>query len=152
MSDAKYNANRFALCAAAIGLALTSVAAVAEDHPYTEGAVVSVSGVRTEYGRFDDYMKFLDTTWKQAEEAAKKAGLIVSYQVLQTLPHGPDDPDIYLVVTYKNWAAMDGLRDKTEAILAQVYGSVHAADQGAVDRGKIRRTLGGQMMQVLELK
>jgi hypothetical protein len=152
MSDAKYNANRFALCAAAIGLALTSVAAVAEDHPYTEGAVVSVSGVRTEYGRFDDYMKFLDTTWKQAEEAAKKAGLIVSYQVLQTLPRGPDDPDIYLVVTYKNWAAMDGLRDKTEAILAQVYGSVHAAEQGAVDRGKIRRTLGGQMMQVLELK
>jgi len=142
----------FALCAAAIGLALTSVAAVAEDHPYTEGAVVSVSGVRTEYGRFDDYMKFLDTTWKQAEEAAKKAGLIVSYQVLQTLPRGPDDPDIYLVVTYKNWAAMDGLRDKTEAILAQVYGSVHAAEQGAVDRGKIRRTLGGQMMQVLELK
>ena len=152
MSNTKSNANRFALCAAAIGLALTSIAAVAEDHPYTEGAVVSVSGVRTEYGRFDDYMKFLDTTWKQAEEAAKKAGLIVSYQVLQTLPRGPDDPDIYLVVTYKNWAAMDGLRDKTEAILAQVYGSVHAAEQGAVDRGKIRRTLGGQMMQVLELK
>jgi hypothetical protein len=36
--------------------------------------------------------------------------------------------------------------------LAQVYGSVHAADQGAVDRGKIRRPVGGQMMQVLELK
>jgi hypothetical protein len=147
-----FNRKSFAVCATAIGLALTSVAAVAEDHPYTEGAVISVSGIRTEYGRFDDYMKFLDTTWKQGEEAAKKAGLIVSYQVLQAQPRTADDPDLYLVVTYKNWAALDGLREKSEEILSQVYGSVHSADQGAVDRGKIRRTIGGQMMQVLELK
>lgn len=147
-----FNRISYAVYAAAIGMALTSLGAVAEDRPYTEGAVISVSGIRTEYGRFDDYMKFLDTTWKQAEEASKKAGLIVSYQVLQAQPRGVDDPDIYLVVTYKNWAALDGLRDKSDAILAQVYGSVHAAETGAVDRGKIRRTIGGQFMQVLELK
>ena len=136
----------------AIGLALSAFTAVAEDHPYTEGAVVNVAAIRTEYGRFDDYMKFLSTNWKQAEEAEKKAGLILSYKVLQVEPRGPDDPDLYLVVTYKNWAALDGLRDKQEAILAQVYGSMHAAQQGAVDRGKIRRALGSSTMQELVLK
>jgi uncharacterized membrane protein len=45
---------------AVLGLALVSVAAIAEDHPFTEGAVVNVSAIRTEYGRFDDYLKFLD--------------------------------------------------------------------------------------------
>jgi hypothetical protein len=141
-----------AACAATIALTLTTFTAVAEDQPYTEGAVVNVAGIRTEYGHFDDYMKFLATSWKQAEEAAKKAGLILSYQVLQVEPRGPDDPDIYLVVTYKNWAALDGLREKSDAILAQVYGSMHSAEQGAVERGKIRRTIGSQTMQVLELK
>jgi hypothetical protein len=126
--------------------------ATADERPYTEGNVVNVAGIRTEYGHFDDYMKFLATTWKQEQEAAKKAGLIVSYEVLQAEARSIDDPDIYLVVTYKNWAALDGLASKSDSIAAQVYGSVVSSNQKAVDRGKIRRAVGSQTMQVLILK
>jgi len=55
---------RFIACAATAGLALSSVAAVAEDHAYTEGPVVNVTAVRTEPGKFDTYMSYLDTVWK----------------------------------------------------------------------------------------
>jgi len=136
------------------GLAWLGLSAglLAEDRPYTEGNVVNVSSIRTEYGHFDDYLKFLATTWKQQMEASKKAGLIVSYNVLTVQPRGPDDPDVYLVVTYKNWAAFDGLSAKADAIAAQVYGSVTKADEGAVGRVKIRRVLGSQTMQELNLK
>jgi hypothetical protein len=75
-------------------------------------------------GHFDDYMQWLATTWKKQEEAAKKAGLITKYQVLVAQPQGPNDPDIYLVVEYKNWAAFDGLGGKLDAVSAQVEGSV----------------------------
>jgi hypothetical protein len=44
---------RFAAFAAVLGLAFTSVA-VADDHPFTEGQVVNVSAIRTEYGKFDE--------------------------------------------------------------------------------------------------
>src|ERR1700744_113288 len=98
---------QLAASAAFLGLALNSVAAVADDHPFTEGPVVNVAAIRTEYGKFDDYMKYLDTTWKATEEAAKKAGYIVSYKVITVEPRGDNDPDIYLVVYYKNWAALD---------------------------------------------
>jgi hypothetical protein len=141
-----------AACAAVFGFALSSAAALADERPYTEGQVLSISSVRTEYGRFDDYMKFLATTWKQQQEALKKAGLLVSYQVLQAQPRGANDPDIYLVVTYKNWAALDGLTEKSDAITKQVYGSVSASNDAAVDRGKMRRILGNETMQVLDLK
>src|ERR1700691_1814237 len=87
--------------AAVLGLALTSVAAVADDHPFTEGPIVNVSAIRTEYGKFDEYVKFLDTTWKATQEAAKKAGYITSYKVITVEPRGENDPDIYLVVYYK---------------------------------------------------
>ena len=142
----------FAALAAFIGVALTSFAAIAEDHPFTEGQVVQVSAIRTEYGKFDDYMKFLDTTWKATQEASKKAGYTTGYKVITVEARGENDPDIYLVVYFKNWAALDGATAKGDAIAAQVDGSVAAANKGAVDRGKIRRILGSWTGQQLDLK
>src|SRR5581483_10902112 len=90
------------------GLAVSSVAALADEHAYTEGTVVNVAAIRTAYGRFDEYMKYLDTTWKAEQEAAKKAGYIVSYRVVTVEARGENDADVYLVINYKNWAAFDG--------------------------------------------
>ena len=144
--------NHIAAFAAVLGLALTSVAAVADDHPFTEGPVVNVSAIRTDYGKYDEYLKFLDTTWKATQEAAKKAGYITSYKVITVEPRGENDPDIYLVVYYKNWAALDGATAKADSIINQVVGSLATANQGAVDRGKIRRILGSWTGQQLDLK
>jgi hypothetical protein len=67
-------------------------------------------------------------------------------------PRGPNDPDIYLVVEYKNWAAYDGLGSKLDAVSAQVEGSTAKANQAEVDRGKIRTVLGSETMQEALLK
>lgn len=144
--------NHIAALAAFLGLAFTSVAAFADEHPFTEGQIVNVSAIRTEYGKFDDYMKFLSTTWKATQEAAKKAGYITGYKVVTVEPRGENDPDIYLVIYYKNWAALDGATAKGDAIANEVEGSVAAANKGAVDRGKIRRVLGSWTGQQLDLK
>jgi len=138
--------------AAFIGLAITSVAALADDHAYTEGPVVNVAAIRTEYGKFDDYMNYLDTTWKAEQEAAKKAGYITSYRVVTVEARGENDPDIYLVINYKNWAAFDGATAKGDAVAKQVQGTLAASNQGAVERGKIRRVLGSWTGQELDLK
>jgi len=141
-----------AATAALSALALTSVTAFAEEHPFTEGQVIQVAGIRTEYGKFDDYMKFLDTTWKATQEAAKKLGYITGYKVITVEPRGENDPDIYLVVYFKNWAALDGATAKGDTVADQVEGSVAAANKGAVERGKLRRVLGSFTGQELELK
>jgi hypothetical protein len=57
-----------------------------------------------------------------------------------------------LVVTYKNWAALDGWLEKGDAIAKQVEGSVEASARSFGDRDKIRRTVGSSTMQVLNLK
>jgi hypothetical protein len=129
-----------------------ATAALADGTHYNDGPVVNVSYIKTVDGRFDDYMSWLATTWKKQEEAAKKAGLILSYRVMVAEPRGPSDPDIYLVVEYKNWAAYDGLGGKLEAVSAQVEGSIQKANQAEVDRGKIRTVLGSETMQEALLK
>jgi len=146
------NNNRSAACAAALCFLVAGAVARADDHPYAQGPVVNVQGVRVEYGRFDEYMQYLATTWKQEQEAAKKAGYILSYSVLSTQPRSEHDPDVYLVVTYKNWAALDNAQEHADAILKQVVGSVSAANQGAVDRSKLRRVISSETMQELTLK
>jgi len=104
-------------------------------------------------GKFDDYMQFVDTNWKQQQELAKKAGDVLSYQVLNVVPRGPDDPDLLLVVTYKSWAAgLDGALAKNDAISKTVDGSVSTTNQGVGNRAQIRRLLGTTWMQVLNLK
>ena len=143
---------RFAAYAALTCATFTSVAAFADDHAYSEGPVVNVARIRTVDGKFDDYMAWLDGTWKRGEEAAKKAGYIISYEVLTVEPRGPDDPDILLVTTFKNWATLDGATAKADAISKQVEGSLAAANHSETDRAKIRRVLGSSTMQVLNLK
>ena len=98
-----------ALCAAAALLALTAPTAPAwaDGRDFNDGPVVNSSYIRTVDGHFDEYMHWLATTYKKQQEAAKAAGLITSWRVLVTEPRTPQDPDIILVVEYKNWAALD---------------------------------------------
>jgi len=126
--------------------------AYADGRNYTDGPVVNATAIKTTDGHFDDYMQWLATTWKKQQEAAKKAGIITKYQVLTAQPQGPNDPDIYLVVEYKNWAAFDGLGGKLDAVSAQVEGSLEKANQSQSERAKIRTVLGSKTMQVAELK
>jgi hypothetical protein len=135
-----------------LSAAIFSTTVYADGRNYNDGPVVEISSIRTVDGHFDDYMQWLATNWKKQEEAAKKAGLITKYQVLVAQPQGPNDPDIYLIVEYKNWAALDGLGGKFDAVTAQVEGSIEKANQSEVDRAKIRIVLGAKTVQVAELK
>ena len=59
-------------------LALLSTAPLAaQDRPYTEGSVTTVSYIRIKPGMFDKYVKYLDTDYKRSMEAQKKEGIIL---------------------------------------------------------------------------
>jgi hypothetical protein len=122
------------------------------DYPYTEGPVSDVSFIRTKPGQFDEYMKWIATVWKQTQEEAKKAGVVTDYKVLTVEPRSPGDPDLILVVTFPNFAALDGLSDKMDAVAEKVEGSVQKANENAIDRGKLRDVIGSELVRELVLK
>ncbi len=130
---------------------LTSTA-FADGRDWNDGPVINVASIRTVDGHFDDYMHWLATTYKKQQEAAKKAGLITAYRVIVVEARGANDPDIYLVTEFKNWAALDHLASKLEAISAQVEGSVEKANQSEAERNKIRTVLGSRTEQEALLK
>ena len=138
--------------AALLGLSSLSTLAYADGRDWSDGPVINVAAIRTVDGHFDDYMHFLATTFKKAQEAAKKAGITTGYRVIVVEPRGPNDPDVYLVIEYKNWAALDNLGGKFEKIFAEVEGSVDNANKSEADRAKIRTVLGSRTEQEAILK
>ena len=133
-------------------LALLCTTAVAEEHAYKEGPVMNVYSIRTAPGKFDEYMNFLDTIWKATQESAKKAGYVENYKVVKVEPRSENDPDVYLIVYYKNWAALDDATAKADALAKATEGSLSAANDSTVNRAPIRRILGSWTGQQLDLK
>jgi hypothetical protein len=127
-------------------------AAIAADRPYVEGPVSVVNSIRTEPGMFEAYMRYLSTTYKQLMEENKKAGNILDYAIYRTTPRTLADPDLYLMVTYKNMAALDGLADRMDGIQEKIIGSQDVRDQQTIARGKMRTQIGSEMLRQLILK
>jgi hypothetical protein len=137
-----------------IGLVFSGLAATVlgdEGRVYQEGPVVEVSYIRTKPGKFDDYMKFLATTYRTLMEANKKAGLILEYNIYSATPRSPQDPDLLLTITYPNMAALDR-NEESEALAVKTIGSMASQNQSAIDREALREVLGSELVRKLILK
>ena len=124
----------------------------AADRPYSEGTVSEISSIRTEPGKFEDYLAWLAGPYKQMMEAQKAAGIIVDYAVYSTTPRSPNDPDLYLVTVYKNMAALDDLAAKSDPIAEKLQGSMAEQNKAYIERGKMRTVLGSELIREAILK
>lgn len=148
----KLNSRALGALAGVLAFASLGSVAAAADLAYTEGTVSVVTSIRTGPGMFNSYMTYLKNTYKPIMEEAKKAGHIVNYSVYSTSPRSPDDPNVYLVVTYKNMAALDGLSDRMDSIQTKYVGDVAKRDAAMADREKMRTMIGSEMLRELVLK
>ena len=124
---------------------------IKDERQYTEGPITDVAYIRVEYGRFEEYVDWLKSTWKPTMEATKKAGLIVDYKIFTASPKSADQPNIFRMITYKNMAALDkGI--ELEAVAKKVIGSTEVQNKARVDRNEYRKLLGGELIRELILK
>jgi hypothetical protein len=120
--------------------------------PYTEGAVWVLTMIKTKTGLSDEYFKQISGTVKPVYEEEKKQKIILDYKILEGDAMGPHDFNILILVEYPNMAALDGLRDKMDPILAKVMGSEDQRRDLAVKRLDIREILGTKTMREITLK
>jgi hypothetical protein len=123
---------------------------------YTYGAVTEVDYIHVDYGHFDEYIAWVTSTWVPTMEAAKKAGLIIDYKVFQASPKSPDQPNVYLEITFKNMAAYAGdigdQADAFEAVTEKVICNSACQDQARVHRNEIRKFLGIEVTREIIFK
>ena len=138
------------MCLAASSLSLNARAQ--DERAYTDGPVTEVDYLRVEYGRFEEYIDWLNSTWKPTMEATKKAGLIIDYKVVRATPKTPDQPNIFLMITYKNMAAALDKGVELEEVAKKVIGSTEVQNKARVGRNEYRRVLGTEYVRELILK
>ena len=143
---------RFTALITFLGLALISVAASAQEKPWTEGTVWSVSMIRVKPGMFDVYMREVLPMRKKINEEAKKQGLLLTSHVFAGVANGRDDFDVMFLDEYKNWAAFDGMTAKYDAIMRNVVGTEEKQVQVMQKRTDVREILGDKVMQELIVK
>lgn len=132
--------------------AVLSSAAIAETS-YTEGPVSQVTSIRVHPGHADHYAAYLAGTWKKEQEALKEAGVILGYAVYETRARDADDPNLYLVTSYPNMAALDGLGDRSDAVLTKATGmSNEASSKAMIERNAMRTIIGTEIIREMQLK
>jgi hypothetical protein len=138
------------ICLAASSLSLNARAQ--DERQYTEGLVTEEDYVQVEYGHFEEYIDWLNSTWKPTMEAMKKAGLIIDYKVFRLTPKSADQPNIVLWITYKNGMAAFDKGAELEDVARQVIGSTEFQNKARVHRNDYRKVLGTEYIRELILK
>ncbi len=138
------------ICLAASSLSLNARAQ--DERQYTEGPVTEEDYVQVEYGHFEEYIDWLNSTWKPTMEAMKKAGLIIDYKVFRLTPKSADQPNIVLWITYKNGMAAFDKGAELEVVAKQVIGSTEFQNKARVHRNDYRKVLGTEYIRELILK
>lgn len=138
------------MCFAAFSLALN---ARAQDvRQYSDGPVTEADYIEVEYGHFEEYIDWLNSTWKPTMEAMKKAGLIIDYKVFRATPKSPDQPNVILMITYKNGMAALDKGVELEDVAKKVIGSTEVQNKARVFRNEYRKVLGTELIRELILK
>ena len=139
----------------ALGLAASSLslnAGAEDERQYTEGPVSEMAYIQVEYGHFEEYIDWLNSTWRPTMEATKKAGLIIDYKVLRLTPKSADQPNIILMITYKNAAAALDKGVELEAVAKKAICSTECQNKARVGRNEYRKLLGTELIRELILK
>jgi hypothetical protein len=118
---------------------------------YDEGPVTEVTYLKIEYGHFDEYVDWLNSTWKPLNEAKKKAGLIIDYRVYTARPRMPEEPNVIFMITYPNMAALDRRAEEYE-IAVEMIGSAKEQDAARIARSAYRKRLGTELIREVLLK
>ena len=84
--------------------------------PSEQVTELTVVDVKTNY--LDDYLVNLKTTWVKAMEVQKEMGNVVDYGVW--VANGADSPNVWLTVTYKDMAALQGSAEEYAAFMAKL--------------------------------
>lgn len=123
----------------AVGLATP---AMAQESPLKRGSVWVASRIDVLPGQNPAYTDYLATEWKKEMEWGKTQGYILSYRILTTNNRRNDEPDVVLLIEYKDYgtvAERDAIGKRyNEAMKTDRYKTA----AGNLEREKIRTSMG----------
>jgi hypothetical protein len=128
-------------------------AAQAADRVYEDGGSVwSISFIETKPGHFDDYIANLNQIWRRYLDAQMEDGDVLSYKMIPIAFPRDGEPNLMLMVEFKNWAAFDRDNEYFDDLAERLQGGTDEATQSNIDREELRALRGGFAGQEISFK
>jgi hypothetical protein len=133
--------------AALLVAATTAVPAAAQESPLKRGSVWVASRIDVLPGQNPAYTDYLATQWKKEMEWGKAQGYILSYRILSTNHARNGEPDIILLIEYKDYASA-AEREAASKSFNEAMKTDRIKNAAAnLDREKIRTSMGSTEYQ-----
>lgn len=132
---------RFSAVVLAATLACSSLATAQAQNAarvYDNGPVWTVAYIETKPGMLNDYMAYIAGPYAALQEAAKKRGEVLDYKVLSVDSPRDNEPNLILMVQFKNMGVFDRSLAEGEKDDAAVFGSLAGSRQSQVKRQDMR--------------
>lgn len=131
---------RFSVFSLFLVLMLASTTAGAQDHTrnWDNGYVVSVTEVHIKPGMFNAYINDLNSLWRKFLEEQIKDGNVIRYGMYANAAAREGEADLFLTVTYANWAAFDLGEEYFNKIREKVIGSADDMRSAGIKREELR--------------
>ena len=120
--------------------------------PVHDGSVWELSFIRVQPGMRSAYDKYLAGDWKKEQEALKAEGVTLSYKVIGTESHSPNDWNLMLMVEFKDLASLESNQAKADAVLKRTIGDDEKVMQGYKERSQIREVMGTRQAGLPEFR
>ena len=140
------------LGAAMMVTAAMATPAMAQELPVKNGSVWVASRIDTLPGQMPAYLDYLATEWKKQNEFLKAEGVLLSYRVLRTNHARNEEPDLILLLEYKDYASNAQQEAITKKLEAAMRRDARQGAAGNLEREKIRSLMGSTEYQELILK
>jgi hypothetical protein len=129
----------------------TDTTSLDDERPWTPASVWMVDFIRVKSGQDLEYARGLAKTWKRTMDEHKKNGIVLSYKILAGPPSTRDDFTHLLMIEFPNFAALDQ-RDKADAGIKKVFGSLEGMQEMLRKREEIREPIGSRLLRELRFK
>ena len=141
-----------AIAAAMMGATALAAPAMAQELPVKNGSVWVASRIDTLPGQMPAYLDYLATEWKKQNEFLKAEGVLLSYRVMRTNHARNGEPDLILLLEYKDNYSIAQQEAMTKKLEAAMRRDARQGAAGNLDREKIRSLMGSTEYQELILK
>lgn len=129
----------------------TETSNLEQERPWTPGSVWAIDFIRVKSGQDLEYGRGLADTWKKAMDEHKKNGIVLSYKILTGPPSNRDDFTHLLMIEFPNFAALDE-RDKFDATVKKIFGSLGGMEEMLRKREGIREAIGTRLLREMRFK
>ncbi len=139
-----------AVLAAGAAALLAIAPAAAQSSSVESGNYWQVSDIKVEPGQGENYADYLKAKWRVQQEYAKSKGYILDYHVLDNVNARDNEPNLFLVVIFKDWPSNAEAKRRQDEFVAMMKSDDHALAAASGQRGPMRRLMGSSLLQELQ--